>query len=163
MIVVSNSSPIINLAHVGQLDLLREMYGRLVIPGAVFDEIIVRGRGKTGVDEVLAAEWIRTEFLTDRSLYRTLIAQLDPGEAETIALGREINAELLLLDERLARIEAGKLGLKFTGILGMLVETKNQHILLSVKPVVDALIAGAGFWLSDDLYRKVLESVGEFK
>ncbi len=162
MIVVSNSSPIINLAHVGQLDLLREMYERLVIPGAVFDEII-RGRDKTGVDEVLAAEWITTQFLTDRTLYRTLIAQLDSGEAETIALGREINAELLLLDERLARIEAAKLGLRFTGILGTLVAAKSQHILDSVKPVVDELIARAGFWLSADLYRKVLESVGEFK
>jgi predicted nucleic acid-binding protein len=160
MIVVSNSSPIINLAHVGQLDLLREMYERLVIPGAVFDEIIVRGRGKTGVDEVLGAEWIKTLFLTDRTLYRTLIDQLDSGE---VALGREINADLLLLDERLARTEAAKLGLKFTGILGILVEAKSQHILDSVKPVVDDLIARAGFWLRDDLYRKVLESVGEFK
>jgi predicted nucleic acid-binding protein len=162
MIVVSNSSPIINLAHVGQLDLLREMYGRLVIPGAVF-EIIVSGRGKTGVDEVLGAEWIKTLFLTDRTLYRTLMDQLDSGEAETIALGRELNADLLLLDERLARTEAAKLGLKFTGILGILVEAKSQHILDSVKPVVDDLIARAGFWLRDDLYRKVLESVGEFK
>ncbi len=68
MIVVSNSSPIINLVLVGQLDLLREMYERIVIPGAVFDEIIVRGGGKTGVDEVLAAEWIKTQFLTDRSV-----------------------------------------------------------------------------------------------
>ncbi len=68
----------------------------------------------------------------------------------------------MLLDERLARIEAAKLGLKFTGILGMLVEAKSRHILDSVKPVVDELIGRAGFWLSY-LYRKVLESVGEFK
>jgi hypothetical protein len=127
------------------LDLLREMYERLVIPGAVFDEIIIRGRGKPGVDEVLGAEWIKTLFLTDRTLYRTLIDQLDSGEAETIALGRGINADLLLLDERLARTEAAKLGLKFIGILGMLIEAKRQHFLDSVKPVVDELIAGSWF------------------
>ena len=129
MIVVSNTSPIINLAAIGQIDLLRRLYSRVIIPQAVYDEIISAGAGQPGVEEVRSAEWIETRRATDRIVIAALQTELDDGEAEAIALAIELNADLLLLDERKARRIASQLGLRFIGILGALVEAKHQGII----------------------------------
>jgi predicted nucleic acid-binding protein len=61
MSVVSNASPLINLAWIGKLDLLRQLYGELTIPGAVWQEVVVEGIGQPGADDVKAATWIKTQ------------------------------------------------------------------------------------------------------
>ncbi len=87
--------------------------------------------------------------------------ELGEGEAEAIALALESQADLVLLDERRGRQRAVRLGLRVTGVLGVLVEAKCQHLLAAVRPVLDALRHDAGFWISDDLYRRVLDLAGE--
>jgi predicted nucleic acid-binding protein len=156
MIVVSNTSPIINLAAVGQLDLLRQLYGQIVIPQAVYIEIVGGGAGQPGADEVAASDWIQTRQVVNRTAVRALQLELDDGEAEAIALAVEASA-----DEALGRDIAARFGLRFIGLLGCLVEAKNRELVSAVRPIVDDLIEKASFWIGRPLYERVLQAAGE--
>jgi predicted nucleic acid-binding protein len=161
MIVVSNTSPIINLAVVGQLDLLRQLYGKVVIPQAVYTEIVVVGAGQPGADEVATSDWIETRQVVNRTAVTALQLELDDGEAEAIALAVEAGADLLLLDEALARAIAARFGLRFIGLLGCIVEAKKRGLVSAVRPIVDDLIGKAGFWIGRPFYEHVLQTAGE--
>jgi len=161
MSIVSNASPLINLARIGKLDLLRQLYGELVIPEAVWHEVVVKGVGQPGVDEIKAASWIKTQQVANRQLVQALRQELDAGEAEAIALTIETKAELLLMDERLGRETAHHLGLRYTGLIGVLIEAKHKGLISKVKPHLDALRDMAGFRVSDALYIRVLQDEGE--
>ena len=127
MIVVSDASPLLNLAIIGHLDLLHQLYDEVVIPQAVYDEVVVIGREMPGASDVHNAQWIMTRQVKNQPLITALRLQLDHGEAEAIALANELNADLLLVDERKARLVASQFGLKFTGLLGLLVEAKQKR------------------------------------
>ena len=161
MIIVSDTSPLINLAAVGHLDLLRQLYQHVIIPQAIYDEIFLAGTGQPGAAEVKAASWIETRRLQDQALVKVLLLELDHGEAEALALAVELKADLLLMDERKGRTIAARLGFAYIGLLGILVEAKQQGAINAVQPILDDLIAKAGFWISADLYRRVLQAVAE--
>lgn len=161
MSVVSNASALINLARIGKLTLLRELYGELIIPEAVWQEVVVEGAGQPGADEVESATWIKTQAATNRQLVNALQQDLDAGEAEAIALTLEIGAELLLMDEHLGRETARHLGLRYVGLIGALVEAKRRGLIRAVKTHLDALRDIAGFRVVDALYARVLQDEGE--
>lgn len=161
MIVVSNTSPITNLAAVGQLDLLRQLYENILIPQAVYEELTSGGGQQPGATEVQTFAWIETRAVKDRALVAALRGELDEGEAEAIALAKELAADLLLLDERRGRTVASRLALRFVGVLGTLIEAKQRGLLLTVKPVLDDLVTKAGFWVSPQLYTRILQVAGE--
>ena len=161
MIVVSNTSPIINLAAIGQLSLLSKVYGNIVIPEAVYTEITVAGAGQPGATEVQTCSWIERKQVQDISKVKLLSLQLDPGEADAIALAIELQADVVLLDEHKARGIASRLGLRPTGILGVLIAAKRQGHIILVKPALDELMLRAGFWVSEELYKEVLEAADE--
>jgi len=161
MSTVSNASPLISLARIGKLDLLRQLYGELTIPSAVWQEVVIEGVGQPGASDVEAAAWIKRRAVTNRELVRALQQELDAGEAEAIALALEIGAELLLMDERLGRETARHLGLRYTGLIGILIEAKRKDLVGAVKPQLDALRDVAGFRVSDALYTRVLQDEGE--
>lgn len=96
MIVVSNTSPIINLACIGQLDLLRQIYGQITIPDAVFTEITVNGIGQPGAEEVPRLPWMILRPVIQRPLVNVLRLELDAGEAEALACALELPADLIL-------------------------------------------------------------------
>lgn len=89
MKVVSNASPLINLAAIGELDLLRRLYGRVSVPAAVWGEVVRRGAGKPGSRAVRRASWVRVETVRDRALVEMLLEDLDLGEADSIVLLRK--------------------------------------------------------------------------
>jgi uncharacterized protein len=161
VIVVSDASPLLNLAIIGQLDLLRQLYDEVVVPQAVYDEVVVLGSDMPGASDVRDAHWILTKQVMNRPLITALRLRLDRGEAEAIALASELNADLLLVDERKARLVASQFGLKFTGLLGLLVEAKQKRMIVAVKPLVDRLRTEAGFWISQNLYEYILQVVNE--
>lgn len=161
MIVVSNTSPIINLACIGQLDILRQLYGSIAIPESVYREIAVTGSGAAGSREVQTLGWIETKKTMNCLQVAALQIELDKGEAEAIVLALELNAELLLLDERRGRTVASRLGLKSVGILGCLIAAKHMGLIPSIKPILDNLIVNAGFWVTENLYMRVLQTAGE--
>lgn len=94
-------------------------------------------------------------------LVKALRRELDPGEAEAIALALETRAELLLMDERLGRDTARHLGLPFTGLIGLLVEAKRKGLILSIKHELDTLRDIAGFRIGDSLYWRILHDEKE--
>jgi predicted nucleic acid-binding protein len=161
VIVISNTLPLVNLAAVGRLELLLQLYGRVIIPQAVYHEIVVVGAGQPGATEVEAFDWIESRQVSDRALVASLQLEVDEGEAEAIALAVELDADLLLLDERRGRTVAFRLGLKFIGLLGVLIEAKHRGLVPTVRPILDDLIGKAGFWITRELYDRVLKVAGE--
>lgn len=159
MIVVSDSSPITNLAAIGQLDLLRQLYQNVFIPAAVYRELTAASGSHPGAI-VQSLDWIEARDVANRLLVTALRIDLDEGEEEAIALAQEISADLLLLDERRGRAVAGRFGLRVVGLLGVLVDAKQQGLIPEVKPLLDALVR-AGFRISQDLYARVLQAAGE--
>ncbi len=161
MKIVCNASPLINLARIGKLGLLRELYEELIIPEAVWHEVVVEGAGQPGAEEVKAADWIKTQSVTNRDLKRALRQELDAGEAEAIVLALEIGAELLLMDERLGREVAWHFGLRYTGLIGILIEAKRKGHVSAIRPHLDSLRDIAGFRVSNELYLRVLQDEKE--
>jgi predicted nucleic acid-binding protein len=120
--VVSNSSPLITLARIGQLQLLADFYGRVVVPTEVHEEVVVAGRGLPGADEVRKARWIEVQAVPsgcDSRLVQSM-AGLGAGERGAILLAKCLSADLLLLDEWKARRIAQTEGLSVIGCIGIL-------------------------------------------
>jgi hypothetical protein len=159
--VVSDSSALINLARIGKLALLRDLYGEVYIPEAVWQEAVVRGKGQAGASEIKSAPWVKAQRVKNSELVKALRQELDPGEAEAIALALETRAELLLMDERLGRDTARHLGLTFTGLIGLLVQGKRKGLIPSIKHELDALRDIAGFRIADSLYWRILHDEKE--
>lgn len=160
-VIVSNTSPIINLACIGRLDWLPALYGEIIIPPAVFYEIAVAAPNAPGASEVRAASWIRQHPVGNSALVASLRLTLDPGEAEAIACAMELKAELLLIDERRGRLAAQRLGISVIGLVGVLLLARKRGLTTSIRPHLDDLRRLAGFWISDILYYRVLQEIGE--
>ena len=158
--IVSNTSPIINLACIGRLDLLPALFGVITIPDAVFHEIAVANPDAPGASDVRTASWIRRYAVVNRPLVTSLRLELDPGEAEAIACVVEANAKLLLIDERRGRLVALRLGLATTGLMGLLLLARKKGLIESIRPLLDDLRRVAGFWIGDALYARVLAMLG---
>src|SRR2546426_6306541 len=107
---VSDSSTLIHLALLGRLNLLRDFYDEVLIPPAVWKEVVEQGQGRPGsreVEEAVNAGWLKIESPTNQLVVRLLKRDLDEGEAEAIALTAERGIEMVLLDESYARKKAG--------------------------------------------------------
>lgn len=152
MSVVSNTSPLTNLAAIAHFGLLRELYGELHIAEAVWRELNAYGQVWPGRDEVADANWIHRHRIQNRALVTALREDLDAGEAETIALAVELNADMMLMDEREGRHAARRFGFKPAGVVGVLLEAKADGQIPFVRPLLDKLRREAGFYLGDGLY-----------
>ncbi|HEC88601.1 MAG TPA: DUF3368 domain-containing protein [Thermoplasmata archaeon] len=156
--VVSNSSPLIHLAKIKKLDLLKDIFGRIFIPKAVYDESVVEGFKEA--NEIKKSEWIIVKEIKNEDLKKALSIYLDDGEAEAITLAIEEKADLILLDDYDAREVARKYGLNITGVIGILLKAKYMEKIRRVKPYLEKL-REAGFWINDDLFLKILREIKE--
>ena len=163
MIVISDTSAITNLAAIQYLQLLPQLYNQITIPEAVYRELAEIDPPVPGTLEVQMASWLEVRQVVNRNVVERLQIEvrLDPGESEAIALALELNADLLLIDERRGRAEANRLGVKITGLLGILVEAKQKKLIVNVKPLMDTLIATSDFRVSSALYSQILDIVDE--
>jgi len=161
MTVVSNTTPLIGLAIIRRFDLLRQLFGEICIPPAVYDEAVVTGREAGGAKrEVSAAAWIRVVNVSDRPAVEVLLDDLDLGEAETIVLGRELNADWVLMDEKKGRRKLAQMGLKKIGTLGILLSAKQAGLLPTIRQDVE-LLRQQGFSLSQTVIDAVLQKANE--
>jgi uncharacterized protein len=161
MIVVCNTSPITNLAAISKLDLLRSIYGEIIIPQAVYDELTGLPYSVPGGAEVQTFDWINVRPVLEQSKVSIFRKDVDFGEAEAIALALELEADRLLIDDAAGRAIALREGLQITGVLGILLIAKQQGLVDSVRLLLDDLINQAGFWVSDELSRWVLSQAKE--
>jgi hypothetical protein len=162
--VIVDSSTLIHLSAIDRFTLLKDLFGRLTVPPAVWREVVDQGKGRTGVGELEAAlreDWIELLKPTNEPLLHSLRHELDAGEAEVIALAVEHKASLVLLDESDARRVATDFGLEKTGAIGVLIRAKLEGRVDSLRLELDRIRSEAGFWIEESLYVRVLQAVGE--
>ncbi len=141
--VISNASPLIALSNIEQLELLNKLFKKIIIPEAVYKEVVEEGKGRPGATEVKKAinKWIKVKEVKNLKEVNALRAILDYGEAEVIVLAQEIKADLLILDNKEPRIFATHLGFKLIGTIGVLILELREK----------------GFYISDKLLREIIK------
>jgi len=160
LIVISDSSPIRALHHLGLLSLCHELYGTVIIPLAVEKEL---RRSTTTCPAIEIADVPHFEIRAAQAhpLSLGIPSDLDAGETEAIALAIELNADLLLMDERKGTDSARHLGLPTIGVFGVLLEAKRQNRISQVMPLVDRLVSDLKFFVSATVRQKVAQLAGE--
>ena len=161
-VVVADTGPLIGLARVDKLDLLHRLYGRVVVPPAVREELGIDS-GHPGANVLSAAfkeRWITVQRSRDLVVATELTGLLDPGEAQAIALAEQWAARFLLIDDAKGRKLAHRRGVPVIGVAGVLLAAKSKGILALVAPVLGDL-SSAGYRLSSRLLDGVLSQAGE--
>ncbi|MGF1576275.1 MAG: DUF3368 domain-containing protein [Cyanophyceae cyanobacterium] len=158
--IVSNATPLIAFARIGELALLQKVVGSLVIPAGVADEIMAYEQEKQGSIALAKEAWIQMKTVQSEQQIKLLMPTLDRGEAEVIVLSLESQAQLVLMDELTGRKVAESLNLKVTGSMGVLIRAKQLGQITTVEPYVQHM-KQAGIYFSDRFIQAVLSQVGE--
>lgn len=158
--VVVNTTPLIALSHVEQLGILKKLYGKIIIPEAVYKELSVKTDSicKKAVD--CSLDWIRVDKIRNqmaKTMYKT---QLHDGEVEVMILAKEIAADVVIIDDANAKKHAKYLQLPVTGTLGVLIKAKKNGYIAELKPILLQMVE-KGIYLSQELIVLCLEQVGE--
>lgn len=160
-VVIANTTPLINFAEIGRLELLRTLFGEIVVPQTVVDELQAKGDLFPTAALAWQAPSVRIRLPTNRALVDALTRDLHGGEAECIVLGTEMGSSLLLLDDLAPRDVAEHRGLKFTGTVGCLRMAKDLRLIDAMAPLLDDLRINARFWLTTQVIDQVLRDTGE--
>jgi predicted nucleic acid-binding protein len=161
MIVVADTSVILNLCRVQHEHLLPQLFKRVLIPMEVADEFSRLTKIQKRFFGLVLPSWIEISPEPQTFPQEVVQAQLDIGESAAIALCLNLKADVLLIDEMIGREVAAKLGVRTVGIMGILVDARNQKLISSVKVLLDRMENEAGFWISSDLRLHVLQLAGE--
>lgn len=155
MIIVADTTPLSELAKIGRLELLRDIFGTVIIPQEVYDEVTVGNY--PAATQVPVASWIEVQPVGNVQMVQTIQAQtdLDLGECAAIVLAQELKADQLLIDDLDARKIAKSKGLQLIGTVGVLLLAKENGLIFSVRDVMDELIAN-GMWISQRFYQEIL-------
>ncbi len=164
MLVVSNTSPLVDLAAIGLGDLLGALYGEVVVPPAVWDEFATLRQREPRFAAAVLPACVRVRTLSaSAALHRaTLALLLDDGEAEALALAVDLRADLVLIDERAGNRIARRLKLRPLGLVGVLIEAKASGHVRALVPLLDRLENEARFWLSPHVRLQALRVAGEY-
>jgi predicted nucleic acid-binding protein len=163
-IVISNASPLIGLSSINCLHILKELWNEIIIPEAVYNEVVVDASGKPNVDRILDAcnKWLKITVVKNKQEVDVLKAILDEGESEVIALAQELNADLVLIDNREPRIFARAVNLKIIGTIGIIkLAWKKGLIKDPLKEIYKLRLNG--FWIDDGLIEQIKKDItGKF-
>jgi predicted nucleic acid-binding protein len=152
---VSNTGPLIVLHETSLLWILKELYEEIMIPKAVYDELMKKSEGQKIIDE----NWIQVTEVEESDMLKFLTNLLDKGEAETIILAKEKELPILI-DEKKGRKVAKSLDLKIQGTLGSFVKAKKYGLIQSVKDCIFNVLT-AGYYLNEGLINEILKISGE--
>lgn len=155
-VAVTNTSPVIALAGVGQLHLFDALFERVLVPFEVWGELV----DKPGAPEPAELQALRCVGFHPAAPIPPEATLLDPGERAAIALAVATPGAWVLLDEMAARRVAEGLRLPVKGTLGILVEGKRRGLVSQLRPVIERMIDN-GCRFAPDLVTMVLSSVGE--
>lgn len=161
MMIISNTTPLIGMASIQRFDVLKQLFGQVHIAQAVYNEAVIAGREAGGAkDEVSTADWIKTVSVQDRLAVEVLLDEMDMGEAETIVLARELDADWVLMDEKKGRRKLDQLGLKKIGTVGILLKAKQVGLLPAIRPDIERL-RQQGFSLSQAVVDAAIHQANE--
>jgi predicted nucleic acid-binding protein len=138
-IIISDTSCLIILSNIGELDLLRKVYGQIYTTSIIAEEY----------GEILP-DWIIIKDISDQLRMKILEIQIDKGESSAIALALETPESTLILDDFKARKVAESLGLNFTGTIGIIIRAKLNGMIDSIKPIL-AKIKETNFRISPEI------------
>jgi predicted nucleic acid-binding protein len=156
--VVIDAGPLIYLSLLGRLNLLPDLFGRLWVVEAVYQEVVIQGKGQPGAgdtESAVASGWLQRVAVRHRAVVEALLADLDLGEAETIAVARELNADGVLMDDRTGRARAHSMGLQTSGTIGVLLLAREAGKAVDVKRDLDKLMQH-NFRVSSELYNSLM-------
>ncbi|MFC5134824.1 MULTISPECIES: DUF3368 domain-containing protein [Haloferacaceae] len=158
MTVVSNTSPILNLALIERLHLVEAQFGEVVVPTAVWNELTAGFDGRDRIEAFRDRGGMRVVSSEPTDLRTEFERELDRGEAAAIAYAVDIDADRVLIDEREGRATATRHDVPVTGVVGILLHASARKEI-DLETELDALRT-AGFWISDALYERALEMDG---
>jgi predicted nucleic acid-binding protein len=157
---VADAGPLIFLAKLDHLELLRSAGIDVYVPAAVIQEIRSKDDEASSAIEEASSIWLQIRSVDNLNAVELLLADLDSGEAEVIALAREIKADWVLLDDLDARRFARRVGLSPVGTLGLLLAARLRGKIPSLGTEIQRL-QEHGFWISDLLKERILKAAGE--
>ncbi len=160
MIVVSDTSPISNLIQIGRFELLGQLFNEVIVPPFVHNEILALAHFNIDLTSYNQASWLRIQQPKNNVSVQNLLKVLDRGEAEAITLAKELNANLLLIDERIGTKKAREIGLNTIGLLGLLIDAKTQKLIPEVKLILTEL-EQVGFYIKPQLKIRILNMANE--
>jgi len=163
--VVADSTALIGLSGIGHLSLLRSLFGTVVVPPAVWREVVVEGRGRPGASETREAAahgWVTKRRPRSRACVRRLVRLfgIAAGETEVICLGTEIGTALLLIDDPRAARHAMDLGLRVARLPAVLLRARQRGLVGTLRPLLDGL-KRLGFGIDPEHEALVLRHAGE--
>ena len=162
MIVVSDTTPLISLLKINRIDLLEKLFGQVLIPQAVFDELTADERFKLEANQIRRKQFIKVTAVKNPESANILkrATGLDQGESEAIILTDEQNADVLLMDEAKGRAVSFQMGLKIMGTIGILMAAYEESELTSdeVRKCVDGL-QRAGRHIGQKHYQMLLDKL----
>ena len=158
--VIVNSTPIIALSSIDSLHLLKELYGTVIIPIAVKDEIGAKSKSKAQNQLDASSKWICERHIKNVAQKQIFKTQLHDGEVEVMILGQELDADLLVIDDYTAREYAKYLRFNVIGTVGVILLAKSKGIVPEVKPLVNRLITN-GIYIGSRLYAEIMKMAGE--
>ena len=153
--VVADTPPLLNLALIDRLDLVRDQFATVEVPEQVWSELMAGDDGTDSLQSARGDGTIQIVTLDKTPLFAEFERNLDTGEAATLAYAVETDADLVLLDEREARQTARRHNLSITGVIGILLRASKEDNI-DLRRELDQL-REMGFWISDDLYERVLK------
>ncbi|MBW4620676.1 MAG: DUF3368 domain-containing protein [Cyanosarcina radialis HA8281-LM2] len=163
MAVISNTSPLLNLAIIEYLFLLPQQFGQIYIPVAVLTELKINENlpGSTALRTAIDEGWLVAQTVQNSALVNLLRQDLHQGESEAIVLAVELSADKILLDEKEARQAARALGLRIVGVLGILLRGWHEGAVPSMKAATDRLQQEANFRIAPALLTQILQESEE--
>lgn len=131
MLIVSDTTPIITLMKMGHLDILKQLYGKVLIPNAVYMELTVNEKFVAEASQVMDSDFLEVEKVDNEVAVTILqeVSGLDAGESEAIVMANSRKANLLVMDEHKGRSVAKKMGLPITGTIGLLLKAFDEGML----------------------------------
>ena len=162
MIVVSDTTPLISLLKIDRIDLLEKLFGQVLIPQAVFEELTADERFKLEADQISSKQFIIVKAVQNSESASILkrATGLDQGESEAIVLTDELNADVLLMDEAKGRAVSSQMGLKVMGTIGILMAAYEEKELTAdeVKWCIEGL-QNAGRHISQKHYQMLIDKL----
>jgi len=151
VIVVSDSGPLIALSKINHLHILSEFFGEIIVPQAVWTEVVEKGKDRPGSKEVQEAKWILAKKVKNMLGIEALKHEIGIGESETIILAKELNADIVLIDDRIARGIAKSMGLNVAGTLAIIHEAIERKIIDEDFREIINVMRKNNIWISDEL------------